>query len=104
MSDPYNKINFTNPRWSVFSRLIAAIFAGYALATSSSLFITQLLVQATDKYQATHIGLMLGLLIYAGAVIWVFSVSSAKRAWLGLIALNVIFLLLTWLLKQVNNS
>ena len=104
MSDLYKKINFTNPRWPVFSRLIAAIFAGYALATSSALFIGQLLIQATDEYQAIHIGLMLSFVVYVGAVIWVFSVSSAKRAWLGLISLNVIFLLLTWLLKQVNNS
>lgn len=97
------KIQFTNPRWPVFSRMLAAAFGGYALATSSSLLITQLVMSSVGKYQAIHIGLMLAFLIYACAAMWVFSVSSAKRAWFGLVKINVIFLVVTWLLMQVNS-
>ncbi|NQY89979.1 MAG: DUF3649 domain-containing protein [Colwellia sp.] len=93
-------MNFTNPRWWVFSRIIAAIFGGYALATSSSILLTQLLAEGVGKYQAMHIGLMLTFLVYACAAMWVFSVASAKRAWFGLLKLNVIFITLTWLLMQ----
>lgn len=103
MSFLVNKFSFTNPRWHVFSRIIAAIFLGYALATSSSILLTQLLSEAVGKYQAIHIGLMLTFLIYACAAMWVFSVVSAKRAWFGLIKLNIIFVAISWLLIQVNN-
>ncbi|MBU2892303.1 DUF3649 domain-containing protein [Colwellia sp. D2M02] len=103
MSYLLNKLQLANPRWSVFSRILAAALGGYALATSSSLLITQLLMSLVGKYQGIHIGLMLGFLVYTGAVMWAFSVTTATRAWLGLVKLNVIFLLLTWALMQVNS-
>jgi hypothetical protein len=103
LSHLLKKIHFSNPRWPIFSRIIAAAFGGYALATSSSLLITQLFINFVGKYQAIHIGLMLAFLIYALAAMWVFSVESARSAWSGLIKLNLIFLGLTWLLMQVNN-
>lgn len=103
MSYLRDKINFTNPRWWVFSRVMAAIFAGYALATTSTLFINQLLTPASGKYQALHSGLLLSFLVYACAVMWVFSVSTAKHAWIGLIKLNIILMVLTWVLVQINN-
>lgn len=81
---------------------MAAIFAGYALATTSILFIEQLLSPFSGQYQALHSGLLLSFLIYSGAVMWVFSVASAKRAWFGLIKSNVILIILTWVLIQVN--
>ena len=102
MSLLIQKFNFSNPRWHIFSRVLAAIFGGYALATSSSLLVTQLLAEAVGKYQAIHIGLMLTFLVYACAAMWVFSVTSAKRAWLGLIKLNVIFVAMWWLLMQLT--
>ncbi|WP_057830017.1 hypothetical protein [Colwellia sp. TT2012] len=44
---PYliNKLNLTSSRWSVFFRVLAALFGGYVLAISTSLFISQLLQQ-----------------------------------------------------------
>ncbi|MGV2872710.1 hypothetical protein [Colwellia sp. E150_009] len=99
----FTKFYFTNPRWWVFSRVMAAIFAGYALATTSSLFFGQLLLQSMGEYQAFHIGLLLSFLIYSCGAMWVFSVSTAKKAWGGLISLNLIFMALTWLLIQVNS-
>jgi len=98
-------INFFNepsPRWAVFARVLAAIFGGYALATSSALFIGQLLSSSAGKYQAIHIGLLLSFLVYACAAMWVFSASNAAKAWIGLIKWNLIFVLGTWLLMQFS--
>lgn len=94
---------FTNPRWWVFSRIIAATLGGYTLATSSSLFFGQLLLQSAGKYQALHTGLLLSFLIYACAAMWVFATPTAKRAWIGLFKLNFALIVLTGLLMQVNS-
>ncbi|MEI6894543.1 MAG: hypothetical protein V5789_07900 [Colwellia sp.] len=98
-----DKINFISPRWLVFSRVVAAIFAGYALATTSTLFFGQLLLTSVGKYEAVHIGMLLSFPIYACAAMWVFSVASAQKAWIGLIKLNVILMIFTWLLVQANS-
>jgi hypothetical protein len=98
-----DKIDFSNPRWWVFSRVMAAIFAGYALATTSTLFINQLLTPVAGKYQALHSGLLISFIVYACAIMWVFSVTTAKRAWVGLIKLNIILIILTWALVQISN-
>jgi hypothetical protein len=82
---------------------MAAIFAGYALATTSSLFFGQLLIPSLGVYQALHIGMLLSFLIYACAAMWVFTVSTAKKAWFGLISLNLILMALTWVIMQVNS-
>jgi len=95
-----NFLNMPSPRWAVFSRILAATLGGYALATSSALFIGQLLLSSAGKYQAIHIGLLLTFLVYACAAMWVFSVSNATKAWIGLIKWNLAFLLGTWLLMQ----
>jgi hypothetical protein len=95
-----NFFNMPSPRWAVFSRILAATLGGYALATSSALFIGQLLLSSAGKYQAIHIGLLLSFLVYACAAMWVFSVSSAAKSWIGLIKCNLVFLLGTWLLMQ----
>ncbi len=99
----FTKFHFTNPRWWGFSCIVAAMFGGYALTTSSSLLISQLLGEFVGKYQAVHSSLMLSFLVYACVVMWVFSVASAKQAWLGLIKANVFCLTLTWLLLQLTN-
>jgi len=95
-------VKFTNPRWWVFSRIMAATLGGYALATSSSLFFSQLLLQSLGIYQALHIGMLLSFLIYACAAMWAFSTSTAKRAWLLLLQFNLVLITLSGLLMQVN--
>ena len=104
MSSLLTKLNLASPRWPVLSRMLAAIFGGYALATSTSLFISQILLHAVGKYQAIHIGLMLTFIVYVCAAMWVFSVSSASKAWLGLIKLSISFAVATWLLMQFTGA
>ncbi|KGJ97418.1 DUF3649 domain-containing protein [Colwellia psychrerythraea] len=101
---PYlvNKLNFSSPRWSVLSRVLAATLGGYILATASSFFISQLLMTSVGKYQAIHIGLMLTFIVYACVAMWVFSVKTATKAWLGLLKLSISFVVATWLLMQFN--
>ncbi len=102
MSTFINNLNFSSAGWSVFSRVLAATFGGYVLAIASSLLISQLLLHVTGKYQAIHIGLIVTFLVYACAVMWVFSVKTAKKAWIVL--LNSIFfcLAMTWLLGKIT--
>lgn len=99
-----NKFQLIHPRWAIFSRVCAAIFGGYALATSSSVFIGQLLLTSIGKYQAIHLGLLLSFLVYACAVMWVFSVASVKKAWWLLILVNITLILASWLLTLANGA
>jgi len=64
------------------SRIVAALFGGYALGALTSV---AALVLPVSLSQSVLTGMMLGLLVYAGAVIWVFSARSAGRAWAGLV-------------------
>lgn len=66
----------------LLSRIVAAIFGGYALAALSSVAVLALPV---DRTQAVIGGVLLSFAVYTGAVIWVFAVRSARRAWVGLL-------------------
>ena len=75
--------------WStgpLISRIAAALFGGYALAALSSV---AALALPMSKPQAVLTGMLASFAIYAGAVIWVFAVRSAFKAWLGLIVVAV---------------
>ncbi|WP_250454511.1 DUF3649 domain-containing protein [Caballeronia sp. ATUFL_M2_KS44] len=66
----------------LISRIVAAMFGGYALAALTSVATLALPI---DKTQAVLAGMLLSFVVYACAVIWVFAVRSAMRAWAGLI-------------------
>jgi len=83
---------------------LAAVFGGYALATASSLLISQLLMHVIGKYQAIHTGLLLTFLVYAMAAMWVFSVNTAKKAWLGILKSVFICFSLSWILMQITGA
>lgn len=68
------------------SRIVAALFGGYALAALTSLAAVALPIERT---QAVLAGMLASFVVYAGAVIWVFAVRSARRAWAGLLAAAV---------------
>jgi len=63
------------------SRIIAALLGGYLLAALCSV---SALALPIDPQQAVFTGMLASFLLYAGAVVWVFAVRSARRAWLGL--------------------
>ena len=77
----------------LLSRIVAALFGGYALAALASVAVLALPI---SKPQAVIAGMLASFAIYAGAVIWVFAVRSALRAWLGLAAVATPLLAAAW--------
>jgi hypothetical protein len=72
------------------ARIVAALFGGYALAALGSV---AALALPLSKPQAVLTGMLASFAIYAGAVIWVFVVRSAAKAWIGLIIAAIPLLL-----------
>ena len=79
MSFLIHRVRSTGP---LISRIVAALFGGYALA---ALFSVAVLALPLSKPQAVLTGMLASFAIYAGAVIWVFAVRSALKAWAGLL-------------------
>lgn len=77
----------------LISRIVAALFGGYALAALSSVAVLAL---PMNKVQAVITGQLASFLVYAGAVVWVFAVRSATKAWMGLIMVAVPLGLAAW--------
>jgi hypothetical protein len=63
------------------SRITAALVGGYALAALASMATLALPIARTE---AVLWGMLASFVVYACAVIWVFAVRSAWRAWTGL--------------------
>lgn len=85
-------------RWAVASRVLAAALGGYALA--SSLTVLLALIWPLPKSQAVLAATMLSFTLYAVAVIWVFSVRSVTRAWLGMLIPTGVAALSCWALQS----
>jgi hypothetical protein len=70
-------------RLGVASRAVAAIGGGYVLsalvATVSAIYFP------APRAEAAIFGMLVSFLIYTMAVMWVFAVRTAWRAWLGLL-------------------
>jgi len=75
---------FSNPRWGVLSRSLAAILGGYALASVTSVFCAVALPGARGQTVLT--GMLLAILVAACAALWAFATRSALRAWVGILA------------------
>jgi hypothetical protein len=65
----------------LLSRIVAALFGGYALAALTSV---ATLALPMDAVEAVLLGMQASFGVYAGAVVWVFAARSARRACLGL--------------------
>lgn len=77
----------------VVSRTVAAIGGGYVLA---ALFSVAVLALPMTRSQAVITGMLASFAIYTCAVIWVFAVRSAWRAWGGLLVAALPLLLAAW--------
>lgn len=77
----------------LLSRIVAALGGGYVLAALSSVAVLALPI---SKPQAVLTGMLASFLVYAGAVIWVFAVRSARRAWAGLLVVAAPLLVAAW--------
>jgi|GEM_PF-787470 len=95
---PWHRTGRAVVRWApLVSRIVAAVLGGYAVAALVALACTAWPGAAGAGMMA---GMQLSFLAYAGAVVWVFAVRSARRAWLGLVvaaaALGLAALPLWW--------
>ena len=70
-------------RLAVTSRTCAAVFGGYGLASASAACMAVWLPLA--RPDAVALAMILSFVVYACAVIWVFAVRSAWRAWGGVL-------------------
>ncbi|MDR0200721.1 MAG: DUF3649 domain-containing protein [Delftia acidovorans] len=77
----------------LISRILAALFGGYAVAALASV---AMLALPADRTQAAISGTLLSFAVYAGAVIWVFAVRSARRAWAGLLVAALVLAPAAW--------
>ncbi|KAA0578477.1 DUF3649 domain-containing protein [Azospirillum sp. B21] len=77
----------------VASRIVAALFGGYALAALGSV---AALALPMSKPQAVLTGMLASFAIYAGAVVWVFAARNALRAWAGLLVAAVPLAAAAW--------
>jgi hypothetical protein len=78
---------------ALLSRIVAALFGGYALAGLASVAVLAL---PMSKPQAVLTGMLASFAIYTGAVVWVFAVRSAGRAWAGLLVAAAPLALAAW--------
>lgn len=69
------------PFGPLVSRIVAALFGGYALAALTSV---AALALPMSPVEAVLTGMQASFVVYAAAVIWVFAARSAQRAWVGL--------------------
>ncbi len=89
-------------RWSLISRLIAAIFGGYALA---SLLATVLaLALPMPRVEASIVAMMVSLVAYAAMIMAVIHTRNASRAWIWLIGAGLPLLALLAVLKSAAIS
>ena len=77
----------------LLSRIVAAMFGGYGLAALASV---AALALPMSKPQAVLTGMLSSFAVFAGAVVWVFAVRSARRAWAGLMVAAVPLGLAAW--------
>ena len=84
-------------RWMVFSRVIAGFIGGYILTA----YITMVLAQVLPMSRADAVVLasLLSYIWFCIAIIWVFAVKSALKAWLGIIGGIAPFVAIHYLLK-----
>lgn len=84
-------------RWQIALRAAVAIFGGYALANITAILLSYLLPM--PKSDAVMTGVLLSFAIYTGAIMWVFSVRSIHKAWMGLAAPSLVCGALALVLK-----
>ncbi|MRW82989.1 DUF3649 domain-containing protein [Pseudoduganella sp. FT26W] len=73
------------------NRIAAAIIGGYLFASSAGALLSALYGPGSDAMLG---GALLGLALYAPAIIWAFATHSARRAWAGLLGASFSFAVL----------
>ena len=88
------------PTLPIASRLLAAIFGGYMLATS--VIIACGALASTPPAAAIMASSLASFAVYTAAIVWVFAARTTRSAWLGVLAPSVLLLTtsgLAWLAR-----
>lgn len=90
-------------KWMVFSRIIAAIFAGYLAVSMITIALTLILIRAkiVDS-QAILSATLPSFLIYSVIVIFIFSCKSLKKMWLWMAGLIMFPSLVIFMLENIR--
>jgi len=67
----------------LFSRVLAAVFGGYALTSGVAVLLSAVL--PLSRAEAVLTATLSAFVVYTCAVIWVFAVQDLRRAWLGML-------------------
>ncbi|MCD0504778.1 DUF3649 domain-containing protein [Bordetella petrii] len=87
-------------RWAVTSRVAAAVFGGYALASAAAACLAVWLPMA--RPDAVITAMLLAFVIYAIGATWVFATRNAWRAWGGLLVPAAVLAAVYWLGRPVG--
>jgi Protein of unknown function (DUF3649) len=79
----------------ILSRILAAVFGGYALSAVAAVFISYLL--PLQRADALMTGILFSFAIHTGAAIWVFAARTSLIAWLGLLIPGAAMAAICWL-------
>ena len=75
-------------RWAIASRVLAAIFGGYALSALFCATVGLALMHAgASRLDAVMTATMLAFVVHSIAAIWAFRARSASRLWVGMVIL-----------------
>lgn len=86
-------------RLAVTSRVLAAVFGGYLLASMASACLALLLPMT--RGDAVVSALLLAFVVYLLAALWCFACRSAWRAWLGVLLPSLLLALVSALAKRM---
>lgn len=82
----------------VTSRVLAAFFGGYILATSISIAVARIFSGAQSE--AVISAVLISFIVWLLAIIWSFYSKTAKMAWFGLVLPSVAIGVVTWLITK----
>ncbi|CCF68236.1 putative uncharacterized protein [Xanthomonas citri pv. punicae str. LMG 859] len=90
---------FRRPWLGVLARTLAAIFGGYALASTTNLLLA--LVLPMPRSEAVLSSMLIGIVVRACAPLWAFATASVWRAWAGIaVPATLMFALAAWLQRS----
>ncbi len=67
----------------LFSRVLAAVFGGYALTSGVAVLLAAVL--PLSRAEAVLTATLSAFVVYTCAVIWVFAVQDLRRVWIGML-------------------
>lgn len=88
--------------WHIFARVFAAVVLGYLVANTGSVLLGFLL--PLPKVDSVLTASLLSFAIYTAVIMWIFSVKTLRKMWLGLCLALVVTSVGAWLLYLLETA